>query len=225
MNEVTATGIVLASGPIGEYDRRVELLTGEMGRISAFARGARRPSSSLVAVSRVFAFGTFKLIQGRESYSLSSAQITNYFTELSADFELSCYGSYFLELARYFSRENMEARESLNLLYLSLRALSREIADNRLIRAVYELRTLEINGICPSIDKLRLGEGRFGFGASMSAAASYAYEYVISSPVEKVLSFSLKEEALVEFASVCKRLVKMLTDKQFNSLILLESFE
>ena len=65
MNTITVRGMVLSSMPIGEYDRRLEILTDSLGRISAFARGARKPSSALVSASRVFAFGEFDLYEGR----------------------------------------------------------------------------------------------------------------------------------------------------------------
>lgn len=207
--------MVISVMPIDEYDRRIEILTDSLGKISAFARGARKPSSPLVAPTRIFAFGEFDLYEGRNSYSLNSAKISNYFNELTDDVELAAYGFYFLELSSYFTREGLDGTQTLKLLYQSLRALSRDSLDNRLVRAVYELKMLEINGICPDIENIK---SRF----ELNQSTVYAISFVKNMPIEKLYTFRLTEEVLAEFIDVAKILLKRYVDKTFKSLIMLE---
>lgn len=209
---VNVSGIVLSVMPIGEYDKRVVLLTREFGKITAFARGARRPGSSLLASTNPFVFGTFTLIPGKSAYSLTQTSIKNYFVDLAKEQPGVYYGFYFLELADYYGRENLDATEMLNLLYLSLRALLNPNLDNRLVRRIYELRMMTINGeYAPETDEF-------------SPQALYVVQYIMYSPMEKLFTFSVTAEVLVELEKRIERYRRKTMDRAMKSLQILEMF-
>lgn len=212
MRETTnLTGMVLKSTPVGEYDRRLVILSRERGKVTAFARGAKRPGNQLMAVSRPFVFGQFRLFEGRDAYSLQNADISNYFAELASDVQAACYGSYFLELADYYCRENVDGTEMLQLLYQSMRALLKPALPDTLIQLVFELRTMVING-----------EYTEHPPRPVSDSANYAWEYIIASPIESLYTFVLKEDVERELKTCVEINKRRFIDREFHSLKILE---
>ena len=209
--QVSAAGMVLKASPVGEYDRRLVILTREFGKITAFARGARRPGNSLMAVSNPFVFGKFLLYEGRDAYTLAGAEVKNYFIEIAGDVEAACYGSYFLEFADYYGREGIEAEETLTLLYQSMRALLNEKLPNRLVKAVFELKLMEING-----------EYFEELSGNLDPSTRYAWEFVLASPVEKLYTFALSDQVLLEFSRCVEENKRRFVDKTFHSLDILQ---
>ncbi|MDO4617102.1 MAG: DNA repair protein RecO [Lachnospiraceae bacterium] len=211
-DSVNVSGIVLSVMPIGEYDKRLVLLTREFGKITAFARGARRPGSSLLAAANPFVFGTFTLIPGKSAYNLIQTDIKNYFVDLAKEQPGVYYGFYFLELADYYGRENLDATEMLNLLYISLRALLNPSLDNRLVRRIYELRLMTINGEYSPEQE------------DFSAQALYVVQYIMYSPMEKLFTFSVTPEVLAELEKKIERYRRRTLDRTMRSLQILEMF-
>ena len=211
------TGMTIKAVPIGEYDRRLVLLTRERGKISAFVRGARKPNSRFVAATNLFCFGTFKLYQGRDSYTLAEAEISNYFEELRMDFEGAYYGMYFLEIADYYTRENNDEREMLKLLYQSLRAISHPTLKNQLVRAVFEIKSVVINGEFPGVPDSVAGERKY------LDSTYYAVEYIINSSIEKLYTFNVTEEVLNELRDIGTWTRKHCLMGRFKTLELLDT--
>ena len=209
--QISVTGMVLMAAPVGEYDRRLVILTRGRGKITAFARGVRRPGNQLMAAAAPFVFGKFLLYEGRDAYTLAGAEVENYFREIAGDMEAACYGSYFLEFADYYSRENMDAGELLLLLYQSLRALLKPSLPNSLVQLVFELRAMTISG-----------EYTEHPPCQVSDSAAYAWEYIIFSPLESLYTFVLTPEVQKELKFCVDRNKKRFIDRSFHSLEILE---
>ena len=212
----TVTGMVLSAAPVGDYDNLVVLLTRERGKIRAFARGARRPGSALMAAANAFAFGEFQIYEGRTSYTMSQASIQNYFGELMTDFEGACYGQYFLEFADYYTRENADGSDFLKLAYQSLRALLVPSLPRKLVRYIYELKAMTYSGECPQTFE------QFS-DWNLNPSTEYALQYVVAASVEKLYTFLLTEEVFAEFARVVTWLRKHYVEHRFKSLEILET--
>ena len=209
---LNVTGMVLKTEPAGEYDRRVEILTVSHGKISAFAKGARRQTNHLMAATDLFVFGDFKLYPGRSSYSMTDASVKNYFSELRNDYDAAMYGMYFLEAAAYVTRENSDSKELLKLLYQALRALTHEAYDAGLVRAVYELKLVMCEGVF----------NRDLYKEGYDKTTLYALDYLLATPAEKVFSFRLKDEAYREIKDIAGREIrKMNGGHEFNSLAMI----
>ncbi|MCQ2522229.1 MAG: DNA repair protein RecO [Lachnospiraceae bacterium] len=210
---VLTKGMVLKQTPIGEFDRRVEILTVDRGRITAFARGARRQGGKLTATTDFFCFGDFKLYPGREAYTLSDANITDFFIELRNDFEATLYGMYFLEVAQFNTRENIPEKELLKTLYLALKKCTSGQMEKSLIKLVYELKVMGL-----------MGEYKKSERIDLLPATKYAEQFILATEPEKLFSFTLVPEAKHQLKLIIDREKARLWQHTFKSEEMLEPF-
>ena len=243
IESAAVTGMVIGSFPLNEYDRRVVLLTKERGKITAFARGARRQHSPMLSSTQLFAFGVFRVYEGKNAYTLVSAEISNYFEDIPKDPLKACYGSYFLEMAAYYARENNNEVELLKLVYQTLRMMCKGAISLDLIRVIYELRMFVVNGEYPEVFHcVRCGskEQLFHFSSRHSGAICdtclaeggqlsyispstlYTMQYIITAPIEKLYTFNVSEDVLHELKRVMAQYIHDHIDRPFKSLEILE---
>lgn len=244
MSDITeVTGIVLSAMPVGEFDRRIVILTKERGKIAAFAKGARRPNSPLTGITRPFVFGTFQVYEGRTSYTIRQANITAYFEEIISDFDAVCYAYYFAELADYYGRENLDASVMINLLYAALKALGRKNLSKPLIRLTYELRIIAINGespdffVCQGCGKEKehlVSFSKSTLGIYCEDCADYAHmsvkledstvhalQYITGTPLNRLFSFAVNKNVLMQLMEVITSVKESVIDKKMKSFEML----
>ena len=208
MNDLIVTfGMVLAGFDHLEYDKRLVVLTSELGRITVFARGVRRQNSRFTGMTEPFCFGEFKLFAGKSAYNLSGVDISNYFEGIRLDMERMCYASYFADLADSCVKENMDGRNVLLLLYRCLQALDTDSIENSLVRSVYELRIVIENGVYPGIPDRTLLPGTIS-----------AMKHIEEAGVKELFSFRVKEDVAKELCLVADEYRKRSMGDKFKSL-------
>ena len=240
---VTLTGMVLTASPMKEYDRRVEILTRERGRISAFAQGARKAGSALSACTLPFTFGDFMIYEGRSSYNVKGGTIQKFFGDIAGDYDMTCYASYFAEMAQYFTRENMEASDELLLLYMTLLALQNKRIPMELIRIIYEMRMMMISGQglelfqCLRCHRTDTRSVYFAAGGLvcevcarkeealaksypflLSGDALYSLQYILTVPVERLYSFTVTPQVQSELEHFMRSYLGRYLPHHFKSL-------
>lgn len=214
--QVSFTGMILKAEPVGEYDRRVVILTRERGKIAAFAKGARKQGSRLLASTNPFCFGQFQAYEGRSSYTVTEAVISNYFEELREDFEQACYGMYFLEVMDYYTRENNDEANMLKLLYQSLRALLHKGLSDELVRYIFEIKALALNGEYPGPPEP---------AEAFLDSTLYALSYIVNTKVEKLYTFTVTAQVLAELSQIAQVYRKRFMDRKFKSLEILQEMK
>ena len=245
--QVKVTGIVLSTTNVGEYDKRVVLLTKERGKIAAFARGARKMNSPLLAACQPFTYGVFTVFEGK-NYNINGAEVEDYFKELRTDLQCLYRGFYFCEMADYFTVERNDELLIMQLLYLSLNALRKKVIDQELIQIIYEIKILALFGlmmetgqcICCSIQCKETGteepsvlthfcSEKGGVVCSKCAmhlshtiplqeSTLYALQFILSQPVTKLFRFQVTKEVLRELKQISADYQRVHVNHKFQSL-------
>ena len=120
---------------------------------------------------------------------------------------------YFLEYAAYYTRENNDDLLMLKLLFQSVRAITKPKIDNRLIRAVFEIKTVQVNGEYPGLPT----------GRDFLPATVKAVDHIVSSDIEHLYTFAVSDEVLEELLYLGDLYRKRVVDRQFKSLETLEN--
>ena len=119
-----------------------------------------------------------------------------------------------MEFADYYGRENLDAGDMLNLLYISLLALENEKLPDRLVRYAFEVRLMVQGGEFPqevTQDK------------NLHPAARYAFYYMITAPLNRLFSFSVTDEVMEEIAGRQDQIRRRYVDRTFRSLEILKT--
>ncbi len=147
----TLNGIVVRYVNYRDNDRILDILTGEMGLVTASARGCRRPKSPLLSASELFVFGEFVLYGAKERFSVNACDVRETFYPLREDMERFASAMYMLSLAQAGATAGEKSDAQLSLLYHALSFTAYTDAVPADMAVCFAMRYLSLLGFRPSL--------------------------------------------------------------------------
>ena len=147
------SGIVLHSTAFGDNDLILTLLTNELGKIDAIAKGARKMNKAPL-YTQPFSYSEFVAYKGKNLYIINSADFKDAFYELRNDLRKLSLAQYFTETDLFIPKDIIitEGQLLLKLLLNSLYLLCKGQISETIIKIVYEIKYAVYTGFTPQTE-------------------------------------------------------------------------
>lgn len=245
---IKTRGIVLAQMPLSSQDKKLTLLTSDLGLMDVVAKNARGKKSQSAAATEVLAYSEFCLFKGKTRYILDAADLENNFFRLREDLTKLSLAAYFSELCRFVLPSEDNGGECLRLMLNTLHLLEQDKRTAAFLKAVFELRLLTLCGFAPNMEDCMVcgesereeffflpGEGRLvcsgcrgkltpdTFCLPMPPGIRMAFAHVVQSKERAIYSFRLSPEGEAAFAAAAEAFAVFHIGGQFKSLTFYKS--
>lgn len=227
MKQIKARGLVLREYEAGESDKRLLIFCKEHGRLMAYARGARKPTSKFMAAAQPFTYADFVLVKGQGFYSIAQAQIIESFYSLREDYDRLMTAYQITTACEKTLWDNLESDELLKLALKSLAVLAKGQLPPGQVASVFLLRFFDVHGMRPQTDSCVLcstpvsgakmvlcAEGlvcdthKSATYQPLSLAAIVALQHILSNDLAKSFLFTATDAILAELQKAVKLLWK-----------------
>jgi DNA repair protein RecO (recombination protein O) len=147
---IRTEGVVLRRRDFGESDRILTLFTRKLGKISAIAKGCRKPGSKLSGHIELFMRSSFLIARGRNLHIISQAENITSYEDLRKDLHGVGIGSYVIELVDAVTYDEGSNLELYQLLVSTLEYLESGKPPSVTLR-YFDLHTLDLVGFRPEL--------------------------------------------------------------------------
>ena len=144
--------VVISHRDFGEADRFVRLLTREMGKMDAIAKGVRRARSRKAAHLEPFSHVALILAKGQTAWIITQAEMLTAFHDIREDLRKTAQAAYILELADRLTAPDQVDRALFRLALESLKRVD-SLPDPFIALCHYELNLLGLTGFRPEFFK------------------------------------------------------------------------
>ena len=220
--------VVIRQRDLGEADRIITLFARDRGKISAVAKGVKRPRSKFAGALQLFSHLRLLLAAGRTLDVITQLEPIDLFYRLREDMARYAHACYAAELLDVLTEEGAAEPDLFDLLVAVLTALEGGGDPATLIRG-YELKLLSRLGYGPELDTcvscaVEVEGGQAGFAVAegglqcprcartlgvmtISRPALRAMRELLQMPVEEMATRRLSRAARDELAQIMRPFV------------------
>lgn len=158
-------GIVIRTTDYGETNKIVTLYTREFGKVGVMARGAKKPSSRLAAVTQLFTYGHYLFQASSGLGGLQQGEMISSMRSIREDIFLTAHASYVVDLTDKVTEDKKSNPFMFELLLQTLNYMN-EGYDMEILTFIYEMKMLNVQGLYPVLDRCTncgSTEGEFHF--------------------------------------------------------------
>lgn len=147
----TVEGIVLKERSVGEQDKFIDILTRESGVLEVSVKGAKKINGRSGSSSQLLAYSRFCIDKRGNYLYLNSAEPIHIFYGLRDSLKKISLASYFAEVLRFCIRPEAQNGDVMRLMLNCLHYLENGERDEKMLKAVFELRLMSETGYMPDV--------------------------------------------------------------------------
>ena len=239
---VTTKALVLRGVDYKESDKILTLLTSDMGKLTASARGCRKKGSSIAAGCQLLCWSELVLYEYQGRWAVKEANTERQFRGVREDLEKLALACYLAEVTEVLAVEGLPSPELLSLILNSLHGLEKLNKPQSLIKAAFELKAMCLAGYEPLLDgcavcgaeapadpRFHLREGvlhcapcRSGVGDGISMplrnAALAAMRHIALGDPKRLFSFTLDGDSAKQLGNLCEAYLMTQLERGFGTL-------
>lgn len=232
-------GLILREQNIGERDKLVTVLTGELGVLRAFVRGAKSLKSKKQSAVGLLCYSALSILRGKDSYVIGEAQAIETFFGLRSDIEKLALAQYFAELAAEFAPQGEGANEYLRVALNSLYMLANDRRPPDQLKAITELRFVSMAGYMPGLVACErcgrfetpymyfdMENGLLYCEDCADESAPFRLEiglvsalrHIVFSELRRLYDFKMPAQALSELSYITETYLRLKSEREFKTL-------
>ena len=239
---ITTKALVLRGVDYKESDKILTLLTADMGKVTASARGCRKKGSPIAAGCQLLCWSEMVLYEYQGRWAVKEATTEREFRGVREDLEKLALACYLAEVTEALALEELPSPELLSLILNSLHGLEKLNKPQSLIKAAFELRAMCLAGYEPLLDgcavcgcdevsepRFHLREGvlhcapcRGGVGDGISMpldeGALQAMRHIAWGDPRRLFSVALGEESLKRLSDLTEAYLHTQMERGFHTL-------